>query len=76
MKSFLDHIKSDWNVWSCEPEIKFLEAYTEEGRKLTLFYTGNLLETSYKIHTIHTNFVFQLLTIVQLCPICRSHFCQ
>ena len=41
MKKFLDHIKSDWNTWSYEPEVKMLEDYAEEGRKLTLFYTGN-----------------------------------
>ena len=40
MKNLLEHIKCDWYLWSSEPEIRILEKYAEEGRKLTLLYTG------------------------------------
>lgn len=42
IKKVLNHIKSDWEFLSSDGDIAILESHANDGRTLTLLYTGKI----------------------------------
>lgn len=40
IRNLFDQISHDWRVWHNEPQIKLLQQYAEEGRRINYIYAG------------------------------------